>query len=961
MDSDLDSFHSRVHPKHPNHPPLSYTNETKKRRVTRACDECRKKKVKCDGQQPCIHCTVYSYDCTYDRPSVRRRLVPSGTPQLLVESKLLKLSQVVLDALVPGLDLSSETFDIQQFLTTVERCKKDGSLKIPRRLLGGKPFEDGEVHEVNPQTHKIDNNNFNDDFTTSKALLGPTVKIILPPKHVASELIESVWENACVLFRFYHRPTFIKDLDLLYETDPDDYTDKQNKTLPLVYSVMAVGVLFSMDKCERLGFKDASEGYKYFVAARQLIDIADARDTYAIQSILMMIIFLQCSARLSTCYSYIGVALRSALRAGLHRRVTHAFNPIELETRKRLFWTIRKMDVYVNAMLGLPRSISEDDFDQDMPVDLDDENITESGYFPQRPTGKISSAGIANAHTRLITIMSHIIRDVYPIKVDDKVVTTQEASHALLFDVTHKKVTQMENEIRDWLDQLPEELKPNANPPLEYLKANRLLHLAFCHIQIVLYRPFIHYCAPSVSNPTATAPHDKARACARSCINVARTVMYIADDLVSRKMLNGAYWFSIYTIFFSVACLVYYVHENPHCPLSPGIRADAELGRSVLMSLRGASMAATRTYTLLNSLFDQLNKRTREAERETSNSDRGPGVHNLFKTSNHSRTNVNYDDESNNKNNKLNSEVNQNDTNSKSIDNSSNNNLSNNNNHPKTELGPPPSKNANSTFTNTNKFIVTRVEQTDFEDLSRTPFVKLPQGANASVPATVAQSIGTIHPNALNSQFNFENFGSIPSETNNKNKNNNYERINSNNGSNFPAGLNQNTEVFDDTLLNNLGFVTGGLKNSSDQSITTTTNNNEPISGIPPSAPSSSHYIPGMMDQVDTQLFGRFLPPYMLDGAQTASHTTDTEAPEALFNISGIDIGRATATTTANLPPDGHISSSTATPASTKPLEVDEEFFFSPENGQRSGIENAEDDSSWGSLPQLSGLPNFMN
>ena len=33
----------------------------KRRRVTRACDECRRKKIKCDGKQPCTHCNVYSY------------------------------------------------------------------------------------------------------------------------------------------------------------------------------------------------------------------------------------------------------------------------------------------------------------------------------------------------------------------------------------------------------------------------------------------------------------------------------------------------------------------------------------------------------------------------------------------------------------------------------------------------------------------------------------------------------------------------------------------------------------------------------------------------------------------------------------------------------------------------------------------------------------------------------------
>lgn len=42
----------------------------KRRRVTRACDECRRKKIKCDGKQPCTHCTVYSYGTRTDQAIV---------------------------------------------------------------------------------------------------------------------------------------------------------------------------------------------------------------------------------------------------------------------------------------------------------------------------------------------------------------------------------------------------------------------------------------------------------------------------------------------------------------------------------------------------------------------------------------------------------------------------------------------------------------------------------------------------------------------------------------------------------------------------------------------------------------------------------------------------------------------------------------------------------------------------
>lgn len=43
--------------------PIGHSSQPiqKRRRVTRACDECRRKKIKCDGKQPCTHCSVYSY------------------------------------------------------------------------------------------------------------------------------------------------------------------------------------------------------------------------------------------------------------------------------------------------------------------------------------------------------------------------------------------------------------------------------------------------------------------------------------------------------------------------------------------------------------------------------------------------------------------------------------------------------------------------------------------------------------------------------------------------------------------------------------------------------------------------------------------------------------------------------------------------------------------------------------
>ncbi|CEP20961.1 ASG1 [Cyberlindnera jadinii] len=608
----------------------------KRKRVTRACDECRKKKVKCDGQQPCIHCTVYSYDCTYDQPTNRKK---TGADLHLIESKL-RAAEQVLQLLLPGVDVFDASFQFEVLekkfndlrtsdgtlnLSTVAEeylkeapasVKSDPDLGSPPNS-GWKSTLSGTTADSNSRPSKkqrilIPHSNIDGSIESRD---GREIKIILPPKNVALELVTKTWASPCVLFRFYHRPSFISDLDDLYETDPENYTNKQNRFLPLAYSVMAVGALFS----KRNGVDDKfleDEGYRYFIAARKLIDITDARDLYAIQTIVMLTLFLQCSAKLTTCYSYIGVALRSALKEGMHRKIENGFNPIELETRKRLFWTIYKMDIYVNTILGLPRSIDPEDIEQDLPLELDDDKITEQGYLEQTQ-GKLSSAAIANSHTKLILVLNNIAKNLYAINNDLRL-------------TSHEKVSEMELQLREWLSNLPKELIPGFDPPFQYYKANRLLHLSFLHVQIVLYRPFIHYISPKYT----AQPHVDALSIqrAKNCISVARTVVKLAQDMIKKNMLSGSYWFSIYTIFFSVACLVYYVHEVPPDEFHPdydNIRSDAEAGKEILTLLKDSSMAASRIYTILNSLFEKLNRKTqylqqqRELEKQRHSQEQG--------------------------------------------------------------------------------------------------------------------------------------------------------------------------------------------------------------------------------------------------------------------------------------------------------------------------------------------------
>ena len=188
-----------------------------------------------------------------------------------------------------------------------------------------------------------------------------------------------------------------------------------------------------------------------------MTDVTDCHDLNALQTVLFMILFLQSSSRLSTCYSHIGVVLRSSIRMGLHRSVAFHFNPIEEQIRQRIFWTVRNMDAYVSALLGLPNLLSEEDIDQELPREVDDECITYDEITPM-PDGRLSLMTAFNAHIRLVKILLKTVRHIYPIKPD-------EARLDRSYAVSHSKVREIEQDLQQWMESLPIALRPGGEAP----------------------------------------------------------------------------------------------------------------------------------------------------------------------------------------------------------------------------------------------------------------------------------------------------------------------------------------------------------------------------------------------------------------------------------------------------------------------------------------------------------------
>ena len=340
-----------------------------------------------------------------------------------------------------------------------------------------------------------------------------------------------------------------------------------------------------------------------------MIDVTDCRDLTSLQTMLFIVLFLQSSARLSTCYSYIGTVLRSAIRMGLHRSVSNTFDPIETELRKRIWWIVRKLDTYVGALLGLPQMLSNDDIDQEMPEETDDEYITKEGILSM-PPGRLSVNVALNAHTRLVDILAKTVKYIYPIKGTTHV--HGKGSHSYV--VSHAKIREIEADLQNWMKNLPVEFKPGEGVTPGFIRQDddpfnngrmstdtsirirHLLRMAYAHCEMFLYRPFLHY----VSQTSQAKNIDKrSYACAAACISVSRNIVHLTTEMKKQGLLIGSYWFYMYTTFFAIISLVFFVLENPRSQMSESILKDAYEGKDTLAELAAKSHAADRCSRVL--------------------------------------------------------------------------------------------------------------------------------------------------------------------------------------------------------------------------------------------------------------------------------------------------------------------------------------------------------------------------
>lgn len=299
-----------------------------------------------------------------------------------------------------------------------------------------------------------------------------------------------------------------------------------------------------------------------------------------IQARLVQCLYLLSSSRANECWYLFGTALQVVTALGLHRKCPvklskNGCSYLELELRKRIFWSVYTLDKYLSIMFGRPRLLHDEDIDQELPDEMNDEDLLEED--PSRRTGSTDSMMIASVlHYRLGRILGEISRQLYSI-------------NPLSRDSPLETAVRLTSELERWKESVPplfNSVRPSSLiPPL--CRQSQVLQLAYSHAMIHVTRSFLLNDFTDLSRRPRD-PHPMVSTHVQKCIEAAEDIMKLVDSLARQTLFIQSFWFTHYVCF--CAILVVYIHiiqqHRQSTAPSPSVGTPADVDKlHVLLSL----------------------------------------------------------------------------------------------------------------------------------------------------------------------------------------------------------------------------------------------------------------------------------------------------------------------------------------------------------------------------------------
>ncbi|KAF3763953.1 hypothetical protein M406DRAFT_227231, partial [Cryphonectria parasitica EP155] len=400
----------------------------------RSCVLCRQRKVKCDRQQPCSHCTRSGNDCVYPSGRGRAPKRPRRDVEEQLAEKLSRLETIIkrlasenasqANALSarqtdspptpgpsrPADDAGSNTASSLDRSSSPGLSSIEGQLNrlvidpkksyyVSNPLWASLASEIDELREIITQPEEEVEEDTVPAWTEvppvndsmNAALFGyRSTAYSLKPYHPllpqALDIYSAFAENVAPLLRFFHMPTLAE----LYRESISSTTPLERNTEALIFAIYYSGIMsMPPDQCMNLlGLSQPAALERYRFATEQAIARADLLNTQSIvllQAVALFLSALRCQTDSRASWSLNTLIFHLAQAMGLHRDGTiFGLNPFDTEIRRRLWWHICVLDSRSSEYHGFGPIMYQSTFDTRIPLNVNDTDLWPGMTEPPR-------------------------------------------------------------------------------------------------------------------------------------------------------------------------------------------------------------------------------------------------------------------------------------------------------------------------------------------------------------------------------------------------------------------------------------------------------------------------------------------------------------------------------------------------------------------------------------------------
>ncbi|KAL0937273.1 C6 zinc finger domain protein [Colletotrichum truncatum] len=443
-------------------------------KIPKACEPCRRRKIKCSGDKPCQQCGNKPSDCMYRlKPRVRlsakrsRSVIDAEaednvstpaadgascdevTSRRLAEDHQQQVAQTEVYHSVAAAHHAPKSTDSSQ-LFYGPSSNSAFLQQVHRGLLSGqyRQTHNRDVLEGGPGL---------DMFMQRNIFFGIPLKVNIEPAQPTSCPVSIEQAREFVHFfkithlstlPFFSASEMDEILPMLFNSSPDTAIQPQRKTV--LFAALALGALSTPQT-------DAAESL-FIHAKKEAAIYEDAVTLPMIQYSMLMAHYQLNMGRPNSAYLHTGVASRKALAMGLHIGTTSAISRNdEVQARLITIWSLYFLEIWLGLVVGRRSMVGKSDF--------------AACPFPDNQPTMVALCQFA-------TIVEDAVESIYNRRTDS-------------LRQLYGKAEKLHSQVRQYGDKWALGSAIPAQKEAWNAETSLLLHNVYFHVILLIFRPFL--------------------------------------------------------------------------------------------------------------------------------------------------------------------------------------------------------------------------------------------------------------------------------------------------------------------------------------------------------------------------------------------------------------------------------------------------------------------------------------